>query len=109
MSTLSCAYSSPYCIQTERVWRHMSAGCTSNARAVRLGWVLDEYLDEEGLTYGRGPTGLITGCVRPWRASEHPLDKPVDAPACRKIFLAKAREAAAPCNGTGTCNGTGPV
>ena len=52
---------------------------------------MDEYLDEEGLTYGRGPTGLITGCVRPWRASEHPLDKPVGAPACCKPFLAKAR------------------
>ena len=92
MSTLSCAYSSPYCIQTERVWRHMSAGCTSNARAVRVGWVLDEYLDEEGLTYGRGPTGLITGCVRrALHGSEHPLDKPVGAPACRKLFLVKAR------------------
>ena len=104
MSTLSCAYSSPYCIQTERVWRHMSAGCTSNARAVRMGWVLDKYLDEEflltagaptslitgrvrrafgrgGAPHGRGPTGRITGCVRPWRASEHPLDKPAGAPA----------------------------
>ena len=61
-----------------------------------MGWVLDEYLDEEGLTYGRGPTGLITGCVRPWRASEHPLDKPVDAPACCKPFLVKARESPPP-------------
>ena len=79
-----------------------------------MGWVLDEYLDEEflltagappglsrdafgvlldeeGLRTAGAPTGLITGCVRPWRASEHPLDKPAGAPACRKPFLVKAR------------------
>ena len=53
---------------------------------------LDEYLDEEGLTFGRGSTGLITGCVRrALHGSEHPLDKPVGAPACCKPFLVKAR------------------
>lgn len=46
--------------------------------------------------YGRSPTGLITGCVRPWWASEHPLDKPVDAPACCKLFLVNTRESPSP-------------
>lgn len=54
----------------------MSAGCTSNARAVRMGWVLDEYLDEKiagpGVSTGsRGKSSSIQSSARKPRSGPY--------------------------------------